>query len=112
MQNGVLSVPVDILKERINDHQAVTVAEFGTPKFFQVVTARIALGGLATKPWRSREAEQAITGQDLSEETAAEAAEAALAGAAARGDASFKIELGRRTLVRALLEAQAMEVAP
>ena len=78
----------------------------------QVVTARIALGGLATKPWRSREAEQAITGQDLSEETAAEAAEAALAGAAARGDASFKIELGRRTLVRALLEAQAMEVAP
>jgi xanthine dehydrogenase YagS FAD-binding subunit len=46
----------------------------------------------------------------LNEASAREAAEAALAGAVPHGEASFKIELGRRTLVRALLEAQAMEL--
>ena len=77
----------------------------------RVVTARIALGGLAAIPWRSREAEQAIEGRDLDEATAREAAEAALAGASAHGENALKIELGKRTLVRALLETASMEVA-
>jgi xanthine dehydrogenase YagS FAD-binding subunit len=77
----------------------------------RVVTARIALGGLAAKPWRSREAEQAINGRRLDEVSAYEAAEAGLAGAVSHGENGFKIELGRRTLVRALLETRDMEVA-
>ena len=71
--------------------------------------ARIGLGGLAAKPWRSHEAEAALKGRRLDEAAAHAAAEAALAPASAHGDAAFKIELGRRTLVRALMQAKAME---
>jgi len=78
----------------------------------RVVTARIALGGLATKPWRSREAERAIEGRLLDEASAGEAAEAALAGAVTHAENGFKIELGRRTLIRALMETKVMEVRP
>jgi xanthine dehydrogenase YagS FAD-binding subunit len=78
----------------------------------RVVTARIALGGLATKPWRSHEAERAIEGRLLDEASAAEAAEAALAGAVMHRENDFKIELGRRTLVRALMETKVMEIRP
>jgi xanthine dehydrogenase YagS FAD-binding subunit len=72
--------------------------------------ARIGLGGLAAKPWRSHEAEAALKGQPLNETTAEAAAEAALAQARGSGDLAYKLELGRRTLVRALLQAHAMEV--
>ncbi|WP_043833707.1 FAD binding domain-containing protein [Muricoccus aerilatus] len=72
--------------------------------------ARIGLGGLAAKPWRSHEAEAALRGRRLDESTAQEAAEAAFAGAVTHGENDFKPELGRRTLVRALLEAAEMEV--
>jgi len=67
--------------------------------------ARIALGGVATKPWRSREAEAALNGKSLDEALANRAAEAAFATARPRGDSAYKVELGKRTLVRALLQA-------
>jgi xanthine dehydrogenase YagS FAD-binding subunit len=76
-----------------------------------VATVRIGLGGLAAKPWRAREAEAVLTGRLLDELSAGQAAEAALADAVTHGDNAFKPELGRRTLVRALLEAARMEVA-
>jgi xanthine dehydrogenase YagS FAD-binding subunit len=75
-----------------------------------VTQARIALGGLAAKPWRAREAEQVLQGKPLDQAVARQAAEAALAGAAPRGENKFKVELGKRTLVRALLQAAALEV--
>jgi len=71
---------------------------------------RLALGGLATVPWRARRAEAALIGQALTEASARAAAEAALADARPRRHNAFKLELGRRTIVRALLEAQAMEL--
>jgi xanthine dehydrogenase YagS FAD-binding subunit len=64
--------------------------------------ARIALGGVATKPWRARAAEQALIGKPARVESFQRAAEAALAGAQPQGDNAFKIELARRTVVRAL----------
>jgi xanthine dehydrogenase YagS FAD-binding subunit len=76
-----------------------------------VKTARIGVGGLATKPWRAHEAEALLTGRVLDETNAQEAADAAFAGAIVHGENAFKPELGRRTLVRALLEAKAIEVA-
>jgi xanthine dehydrogenase YagS FAD-binding subunit len=77
----------------------------------QVLAARIALGGVAYRPWRSRTAEQALVGQALTEETASAAAQAAFAEAITHPGNEFKPEVGRRTQVRALLQASAMEVA-
>jgi xanthine dehydrogenase YagS FAD-binding subunit len=75
-----------------------------------VRTARIGLGGVATKPWRSRAAEDILAGRKIDEQSAGEAAEAGFRGAVTHGDNDFKPELGRRTLVRALLETARMEV--
>jgi xanthine dehydrogenase YagS FAD-binding subunit len=72
--------------------------------------ARIALGGVATRPWRAREAEAALRGKALDESSARAATEAAFAGAVTHGGNDYKPELGKRTLVRALLEAKALEV--
>ena len=71
---------------------------------------RIALGGLASTPWRAREAEAALVGKALTEASAQAAAEAAFAGATAREHNAFKIPLGKAALVRALLETSAMEI--
>ncbi len=64
--------------------------------------ARVALGGIATKPWRSREAERALIGNTANAASFRAAATAALAGATPHKDNAFKIELAKRTLVRAL----------
>jgi xanthine dehydrogenase YagS FAD-binding subunit len=64
--------------------------------------ARIALGGVATKPWRAREAERVLIGRTATLETFQRAAAVALEGAKPQDDNAFKIELGRRTIVRAL----------
>lgn len=76
----------------------------------QVREARIALGGVAYRPWRSRDAEAVLAGRHLDEATAQVAAEAAFAGAMTRQGNGYKPELGRRTLVRALLAAARMEI--
>ena len=67
-----------------------------------IKAARLALGGLGTKPWRSKEAEQKLEGQRPSRDLYRAAAEAALAGATTKKDNAFKVELGKRTLARAL----------
>jgi xanthine dehydrogenase YagS FAD-binding subunit len=72
--------------------------------------ARIGLGGVATRPWRAHAAEAALRGRPLDQRAAAEAAEAAFTGARTHGENDFKPELGRRTLVRALLEASRLQV--
>ena len=70
--------------------------------------ARVALGGVGTVPWRSRAAEEALRGRRADATTYRAAAEAALAGAIPRKDNAFKIELARRTLVRALTRVEAL----
>ena len=72
--------------------------------------ARIALGGVATVPWRAREAESFLPKQRLSPEVAEQAGELAFRDAEPRQHNSFKIALGRRTLERALLETASIEV--
>lgn len=76
----------------------------------RVREARVALGGVATKPWRAREAEAALKGKTLDEAAADQAAKAAFAAAVTHGDNDDKPELGRRTLVRALLQAARMKI--
>jgi xanthine dehydrogenase YagS FAD-binding subunit len=70
--------------------------------------ARIGLGGLATIPWRAREAEDALKGKPLDQSTAVAAADAAFASAKPRKYNAFRTTLGRQTLVRALLEVKEM----
>ena len=70
-------------------------------------SARLALGGVAAKPWRARAAEEALTGAEPNETAFRSAAEAGLAGAKPSGDNAFKIELAKRTIVRALALAAA-----
>jgi xanthine dehydrogenase YagS FAD-binding subunit len=76
----------------------------------KVRQARVALGGLALVPWRSPEAEAILKGHTLDESLAARAAEAAFAKARSRGANAFGIYLGKRTLIRALLQTKAMRV--
>jgi xanthine dehydrogenase YagS FAD-binding subunit len=73
----------------------------------KIAEARLALGGVAPKPWRAREAEQILAGAPAGEPVFRRAAEAALAEAKPSGDNGFKIELARRIVVRALSLAAA-----
>jgi xanthine dehydrogenase YagS FAD-binding subunit len=68
--------------------------------------ARIALGGLATRPWRAREAEQSLIGRPLTPDAARAAGDVALRGARPGRHNHFKIELGARTVADALLIAR------
>ncbi len=67
--------------------------------------ARVVLGGVAHMPWRSREAESALAGKPASEETFRQAAEAAFKEAKPLAHNAFKVELGKRAVLRALLRA-------
>jgi xanthine dehydrogenase YagS FAD-binding subunit len=67
--------------------------------------ARLALGGVAAKPWRAREAEKMLVGMKPNVEAFRQAATAALAAAKPSGDNAYKIELARRVIARALMLA-------
>ena len=67
--------------------------------------ARLALGGVAHKPWRDRAVESWLAGQAVSRETFTAAADALLQDAEALAHNGFKVKLARRAIVRALSEA-------
>ena len=71
---------------------------------------RIALGGVATKPWRAHEAEQQLIGKRPDLPAFDAAAKAAFAAAVARPGNRYKVDLGQQTLTRALLQVSEMEV--
>jgi xanthine dehydrogenase YagS FAD-binding subunit len=70
-----------------------------------VRAARIALGGMAYRPWRASAAEALLAGKPLTPDSAQAAAAAALEGAVTHGHNDYKPELGRRVVQRALLAA-------
>ena len=67
-----------------------------------IAHSRVALGGVATAPWRAEDAERVLDGAAPDAATFARAAEAALAGAVTRRDNAFKVDLARRAIVRVL----------
>jgi xanthine dehydrogenase YagS FAD-binding subunit len=73
----------------------------------KISRARIALGGVGTKPWRSPEAEAALTGKPANDATFRQASEAALKDAKPQSENRFKIELAKRCLTHALRTAAA-----
>jgi xanthine dehydrogenase YagS FAD-binding subunit len=74
----------------------------------RVQCARIALGGVATKPWRAYEAEDALLGKEPGQEAYQAAAAAAVQGATPQRYNEFKVELMRRTVIRTLLAVGGM----
>jgi xanthine dehydrogenase YagS FAD-binding subunit len=72
-----------------------------------VTHARIALGGVGVKPWRSQEAESALVGQPADQANFRKAAEAAMRNAKPQSQNAFKIELAKRCLTHALQMAVA-----
>jgi xanthine dehydrogenase YagS FAD-binding subunit len=73
---------------------------------------RLALGGVATKPWRARRAEQLLVGEPATRESFARAAGEELAPAVPQRMNAFKVELAQRAMVRALEEATRMGGGP
>jgi xanthine dehydrogenase YagS FAD-binding subunit len=67
--------------------------------------SRVVLGGVAHKPWRSEEAEAALSGRPASEESFRRTAEVALKDAKPLAENAYKVELGKRAIVRALMRA-------
>jgi xanthine dehydrogenase YagS FAD-binding subunit len=65
---------------------------------------RVALGGVATKPWRARAVEQALVGKVLTPEAVEKASRLAMEGAVAHGGNHYKIELAPRVIARAILK--------
>jgi xanthine dehydrogenase YagS FAD-binding subunit len=67
--------------------------------------ARVVMGSVAHKPWRSQEAESALSGKPASEQTFKQAAKLALKDAKPLAHNAYKVELGKRAIVRALMRA-------
>lgn len=65
---------------------------------------RVALGGVATKPWRAREVEASLKGRTLAPETVKRASRLAMENAVAQGDNHYKIELAPRVIARAIMK--------
>lgn len=76
----------------------------------KIVNARVAMGGVGTKPWRLPEAESALVDAVVKVESFNAAASAALQGAQPYRHNAFKIDLAKSTLVQALLSTAAMEI--
>ena len=72
-------------------------------------SARIALGGVAHKPWRAEEAEKSLAGKPANEASYRAAAELALAGAKTYEHNAFKVPMGKQAIVRALSVAQGVQ---
>ena len=71
----------------------------------RIKQARVALGGVAHKPWRATEAEKFLAGKEATEENFKEAAEMEMKQAKPLEHNAFKVELGKRAMARALMQA-------
>jgi xanthine dehydrogenase YagS FAD-binding subunit len=76
-----------------------------------VRSARVVMGAVAPIPWRSRPAEEALTGKPVTEATAAAAADAALRDARPLGQNAYKIDVAKTAVRRAILSAAGIAVA-
>jgi xanthine dehydrogenase YagS FAD-binding subunit len=77
----------------------------------RIKDARLALGGVAHKPWRASEAEEFLKGRPAREASFLEAAETGLAGAKGLRGNAFKIDLAKRVIVDSFLKLASKEMA-
>lgn len=116
LKPGELIVSIDVPANRFSDHYyylkvrdrasyafaLVSVAVAMEMENGRIKDVRIAMGGVAHKPWRVRAAEDEIRGQAASAELFARAAQTGMAGAKPLQHNAYKIELGHHAIVRAL----------
>jgi xanthine dehydrogenase YagS FAD-binding subunit len=74
-----------------------------------IASARVVLGAVAPVPWRSRPAEEALTGKPLNEATAAAAGEAAVSEAAPMSGNAYKVQIAKTAVKRAVMNAAGMK---
>jgi xanthine dehydrogenase YagS FAD-binding subunit len=70
-----------------------------------IQSARVVLGAVAPVPWRSEDAERALVGKPLNEQTAMEAAEAAVRAAQPLNRNGYKVQIARTAVKRAIMQA-------
>jgi xanthine dehydrogenase YagS FAD-binding subunit len=73
-----------------------------------IESARVVLGAVAPVPWRSDEAERALVGKPLNEETAAAAGEAAVRAAQPMSRNGYKVQIAKTAVKRAVMQAAAV----
>jgi len=119
LQHGELIVAIDLPKSpfaknsyylKVRDRASYAFALVAVAAALEVDRgrvrqARVVLGGVAHKPWRSAEAEAVLSGRPASEESFRQAAEVALKDARPLAHNAYKVELGKRAIVRALMRA-------
>jgi xanthine dehydrogenase YagS FAD-binding subunit len=119
LQHGELITAIELPKSNFTDHfyylkvrdrasyafALVSVAAALELNGKNIKQARVAMGGVAHKPWRALEAEKFLAGKPATEENFKAAAEAEMKSAKGFEHNSFKIELGKRAIVRALSQA-------
>lgn len=119
LQPGEIVTSIDLPAEQFRDNYSylklrdrlsyafalVSVAAALSLKDGRIADARVALGGVAHKPWRRRDAEQSLIGGEATPEAFAAFAKRLLEGAVGHGGNDFKIELAERAIVRALTQA-------
>lgn len=119
LAHGELIVAIDLPKSNFaNNYYYLKVRDRASYAFALVAVAaaldmdrnrirqaRVVMGGVAHKPWRSPEAEAALAGGPATEENFRKAAEAALLSAKPLAHNTYKVELGKRAIVRALMRA-------
>jgi xanthine dehydrogenase YagS FAD-binding subunit len=119
LQHGELIVAIDLPKSgfaknsyylKVRDRASYAFALVAVAAALEIDRgtirqARLVLGGVAHKPWRSPEAEASLSGRPASEESFRRAAEMALKDARPLAHNAYKVELGKRAVVRALMRA-------
>ncbi len=74
-----------------------------------IQSARVVLGAVAPVPWRSQDAERALAGKPLNEETAAEAGEAAVRAAKPMSGNRYKVQIAKTAVKRAIMRAAGLK---
>jgi xanthine dehydrogenase YagS FAD-binding subunit len=123
LQAGEIITAIDLPPQGFAEHHAylkvrdrasfafalVSVAAALAMEGDTIIEARLALGGVAHKPWRDRRAESLLHGKPATRDNFQRAAEALLSDARGYGHNNFKIELAKRAIVRALRQAVEMD---
>ncbi|HWN97820.1 MAG TPA: xanthine dehydrogenase family protein subunit M [Blastocatellia bacterium] len=102
---GVKSATYEIRQKEAMDWPLAFASVALTMSGGKVTAARVVMGHVAPVPWRSTEAEAALVGKAVTEESAKAAGDAAVAGAKSLGRNGYKIQLARVAVKRAILEA-------